>query len=61
MHYGANAFSSNGEPTIVPRKADIDSQRLGQRDGLSENDIAHVRALYCGGQFDIIILYSEVM
>jgi len=42
MHYGSTAFSSNGQPTIVP----LGGQRIGQRDGLSAGDIAAVRALY---------------
>ncbi|MBL8178163.1 MAG: hypothetical protein JNK48_26045 [Bryobacterales bacterium] len=44
MHYGAYAFSSNGLPTIVttnPAGASI-----GQRNGLSANDIAGVRVMY---------------
>ncbi len=35
--YDAYAFSSNGEPTIVPTQEDV---TIGQRDGLSETDIA---------------------
>ncbi len=50
MHYPNNAFSFNGKPTILPTDRDIDIKRLGQRTGLSISDIAHVRALYCGGQ-----------
>jgi hypothetical protein len=42
MHYPALAFSSNGRPTIVPRQA----VQIGQRTGLSEGDLAAVRALY---------------
>lgn len=51
MHYPSDAFSANGEPTILPVNSDIDVGRLGQRNGLSVNDIAHIRALYCRGQF----------
>lgn len=42
MHYPALAFSRNGQPTIVPRQP----VAIGQRTGLSEGDIAAVRALY---------------
>lgn len=42
MHYGAFAFSSNGQATIVA----LGGQQIGQRNGLSANDIAAVRALY---------------
>lgn len=42
MHYGATAFSSNGQPTIVP----LGGQAIGQRNGLSADDIAAVRAMY---------------
>jgi hypothetical protein len=42
MHYGPTAFSSNGQPTIVP----LGGQAIGQRNGLSPGDIAAVRAMY---------------
>lgn len=42
MHYGATAFSRNGNPTIVP----LGGQAIGQRTGLSTGDIAAVRAMY---------------
>ena len=42
MHYPANAFSKNGQPTIVPKTpADI-----GQRAALSAGDIAAAQQLY---------------
>lgn len=43
MHYPANAFSTNGQPTIVPVQAGV---AIGQRTGLSAGDIAGVRQLY---------------
>lgn len=49
MHYPKWAFSKNGQPTITP----VDSSAsIGQRDGLSEGDIAAVKAMYpgCGKQ-----------
>ncbi|BDI05598.1 Dot/Icm T4SS effector Zinc-dependent metalloprotease LegP [Sphaerotilus microaerophilus] len=42
MHYGATAFSKNGQPTIVT----LGGQAIGQRNGLSPNDIATVHAIY---------------
>ncbi|UCC53802.1 MAG: M12 family metallopeptidase, partial [Anaerolineaceae bacterium] len=43
MHYGRTAFSRNGQPTIVPLTAGV---TIGQRTGLSANDIATIRAMY---------------
>nr|XP_012227708.1 PREDICTED: astacin [Linepithema humile] len=43
MHYSSHAFSRNGEPTITPKKEKV---KLGQRDGLSEKDVAKVQAMY---------------
>ena len=43
MHYGANAFSKNGLPTIETIPAGIP---IGQRGGLSAGDIASVQWLY---------------
>lgn len=38
MHYPALAFSANGQPTIVPKQGVV----IGQRNGLSDLDIAAV-------------------
>lgn len=43
MHYSAYAFSKNGEKTIEPLFENI---QIGQRDHLSELDIASVNKLY---------------
>lgn len=44
MHYESTAFTSNGLPTIVPRKsANI---TLGQRNGLSPIDILEIKRYY---------------
>lgn len=45
MHYGAYAFSKNGKKTLVPLD---DSIEIGQRNQLSEKDIAAVSAMYPG-------------
>lgn len=43
MHYGAYAFSKNGEKTIIPL---MDGVEIGQRQHLSEKDIAAINAMY---------------
>ena len=50
MHYGARAFTSNGQNTITT--IDASKQNLiGQRESLSDIDIQHVSILYsCEGQ-----------
>jgi astacin len=42
MHYSAQAFSRNGQPTIRTKHG----ERIGQRDGLSDGDVSAVRAMY---------------
>ena len=44
MHYGAYAFTANGKKTIVAIKDPTTT--IGQRDGLSNKDIAELNALY---------------
>lgn len=44
MHYRATAFSKNGKPTIVTKKAG--GERIGQRDGLSGTDIDKINKMY---------------
>lgn len=46
MHYPATAFSTNGQPTLVPRVPLPAGVTMGQRTGLSAGDIAGVRAMY---------------
>ena len=43
MHYSANAFSINGQPTIVPKQ---DGVLIGQREKLSDGDISTVEKMY---------------
>ena len=43
MHYGTDAFTANGSPTIVPRQANV---KIGQRYFLSSSDIAAIRKFY---------------
>jgi len=42
MHYGATAFSKNGEPTIITKNG----TSIGQRTGLSTGDVSAVETLY---------------
>jgi hypothetical protein len=42
MHYPATAFSVNGQPTIRVKGG----QPIGQRNGLSEGDVAAIRLMY---------------
>ncbi|KAL3095861.1 hypothetical protein niasHS_005620 [Heterodera schachtii] len=42
MHYGPNAFTRNGMPTIVPRR----QATIGQRSGFSKLDAWKINALY---------------
>jgi len=43
MHYGTYAFSKNGNKTIIPL---IEDAQIGQRDKLSDKDIAAIKAMY---------------
>lgn len=43
MHYGPYAFSKNGEKTIIPL---VDGIQIGQRERLSEKDIAAINSMY---------------
>ncbi|XP_053257938.1 astacin-like metalloendopeptidase [Podarcis raffonei] len=44
MHYGRNAFSMSGSPTITPLSSSLTF--LGQRWNLSDSDVARVNKLY---------------
>ncbi|MET8012891.1 M12 family metallopeptidase [Streptomyces sp. NPDC005271] len=46
MHYSPNAFSINGEATIVARQTLPAGVVMGQREALSQGDIDAVHALY---------------
>jgi hypothetical protein len=48
MHYPPNAFSINGQNTIVPLQTLPPGVTLGQRSGLSAGDIAGVHIMYPG-------------
>jgi hypothetical protein len=57
MHYPAKAFSSNALDTIVA----LGGQQIGQRDGLSQSDIAAVMELYPGSPGSARHLYTSVI
>ena len=42
MHYPRNAFTKNGKDTIIP----LGGQEIGQRGGLSRNDILTIESVY---------------
>jgi hypothetical protein len=46
MHYPLNAFTVNGQNTLVPRQTVPAGVTIGQRTGLSAGDIAGVAAMY---------------
>jgi hypothetical protein len=48
MHYPRNAFSNNGQDTIVPINPLPPGVVMGQRNGLSAGDIAAVNQMYPG-------------
>ncbi|XP_068449912.1 hatching enzyme 1.2-like [Clinocottus analis] len=54
MHYGPKDFSKNSLDTIVPLDS---SAQIGQRDGMSENDILKINKLYVCT--DYLHAYSE--
>ena len=43
MHYGAFAFAKGALPTIVPKESGV---TIGQRNGLSQDDIAAIASMY---------------
>ncbi|KAH8343701.1 hatching enzyme 1.2 [Drosophila kikkawai] len=48
MHYSKNAFSINGQPTIVAMQAN-GADKMGQRNGFSDLDIQKLNRMYdCG-------------
>jgi hypothetical protein len=48
MHYPRDAFSTNGQDTIVPKQSLPSGVVMGQRTALSAGDLAGVQALYPG-------------
>lgn len=47
LHYSPNAFSTNGQPTIVSKQGV--KPNMGQRRGFSVGDVQKLNAMYCGG------------
>jgi hypothetical protein len=47
MHYGKDAFSKNGQDTIVPKPGyESQASKMGQRDGPSSNDLTAMQNVY---------------
>lgn len=44
LHYSANSFSKNGQPTIVAKQSTED--KMGQREGFSTKDIEKLNKMY---------------
>lgn len=57
MHYPADAFSSNNLDTIVS----LGGQPIGQREGLSDADVAAVRELYPGTVGNATHMYTNLI
>lgn len=55
MHYPRKAFSKNGEDTIVPKG----NQEIGQRQTLSEGDIASVEYMYGKLNRDSMTIHAD--
>jgi hypothetical protein len=57
MHYPANAFSANAQDTIVA----LNGHPIGQRNGLSDNDVAAVLELYPGAAGKSRHMYTSML
>jgi hypothetical protein len=57
MHYPASAFSSNGLDTIVA----LGGHAIGQRNGLSDADVAAVLQLYPGAAGSALHMYTSLI
>lgn len=53
MHYPPDAFSVNGQPTIVPKQPLPPGVVMGQRTALSQGDIKGVEAMYRPQRFEL--------
>ncbi len=48
MHYESTAFSSNNQPTIVPKQSGVTLVNASQKKALSSIDVAEIRNAYRG-------------
>ena len=46
MHYRWNAFSKNGQPTVLPKQSGVDRNLLGSSQQMTSLDIQKVKAYY---------------
>jgi len=46
MHYESTAFSSNGQPTIVPKQAGIQLVNAAFKNSISDIDVGELRKRY---------------
>lgn len=45
MHYSANSFSINGQPTIIPLQ-NLGGTVMGQRTHMTEEDVLRIKRMY---------------
>jgi hypothetical protein len=58
MHYDNQTFGINGAITIVPKQQGVE---IGQRQGLSPNDIYKINKMYdCLGAGNLYILFESL-
>lgn len=48
LHYSGDAFTKNGRDTIVPKRPLPSGVQMGQREKMSQSDIAKLKRMYCG-------------
>ena len=48
MHYESTAFSTNNQPTIVPKQSGVTLVNASQKKALSSIDVAEIRNAYRG-------------
>jgi len=59
MHYGPYSFSTNRQATILPKDR---SKKIGNRNGMSANDIRKLRILYkCGSGTEPVVTQPPVV
>ena len=59
MHYGAKDFTNNGLDVITPKKTLPAGVKLGQRDGLSAEDVKELRNLFKCSSMCFIFYWSR--
>ena len=60
MHYSSRAFAVGSNFTILPNDPSISRYRLGQREGFTILDLAHINIRYCNGMLIDILQYIKL-